>query len=126
MADLPARPAAAAVARRLTEGKLSDGPVVMWAAVISLEGTLLAAAPVPGPGVWAWEQGGLITRLPPTVMPVLAQGPIAGAWLIAVTGHKWAPITPLILEVMPPAIMGVGDTIILTDAKIRHNFGADK
>lgn len=125
MAEL-ARPAAAAVARRLTQGQLSDGPVVMWAAVISLEGTLLAAAPVPGPGVWAWEQGGLITRLPPTTMPVIARGPIAGAWLIAVTGHQWAPITPLILEVMPPAVMGIGDIIILRDAKIRHNFGGDR
>lgn len=117
-----ARPAAAAVARRLTRGELPDGPVVMWAAVLAENGALLAAAPTP-PGVWNWYQGGLVTRLPPTSMPVIAAGTVNEVWLIAVTGHQWAPVTPLILDGPPPAIVSLGDLFILTDAKIKHNFG---
>jgi hypothetical protein len=120
MGDLPAVPAAALLpggAMQLPEAC----PVDLWAAVLSQDGTLLAAAPLAG-SRFAWRHGHLATRLPVVDLPVMHAGVIAAVWVIAVSGQEWAPVTPLELGSSPKAVRA-GDHVHLHDSWLLHQFG---
>lgn len=95
---------------------LADGPVDVWIILLGQAGSILGGSRL-GPPRWEWQGGRLTAQHDPVNVRVEQPGRVEVAWLAAVQGRQWAPVSPIDL-VMHLRDVQAGDTVRITQTAI--------
>ena len=106
---------------------LPDGPVTLWVAIISTEGRVLGAAPLPDAGrlTWCFKNGKFTGRSGPVYIGVWETGEISTAMILAVAGGNYVVVAPFDYLNMSSSKMRKGDTITLDSAEFSFPLGGE-
>lgn len=96
---------------------LPDGPVALYLAAMDEDGVPLGAAPLLERPDWRWAQGRMMLELGRTDIRVWRQGVLASAFLVALSGEAYRPLTPVDLEVRRQ-VVNRGDIVTVAHASV--------